>query len=103
MGLRTGCHGRVLLLLGGPDIFWNPEKDDDNPPRFYEPLPTGPYKGKTTNKNRVEEKKQKYYKTLGWDENGIPTKETLEQLGLEEVNNVIKNLRKTYNQQLKNV
>jgi len=57
-------------------------KDDDNPPRFYEPLPSGPYKGKTTDKKLVDTKLQAYFETLGWDEKGIPTKETLKKLDL---------------------
>ena len=62
----------MLLLLGGPDATWEPIKDDDNPPRFYEPLPNGPFKGKTTDKAKVDKKLQTYFTTLGWDERGIP-------------------------------
>lgn len=29
---------RVALLLGGPDMSWNPKLHDDNPKRFYEAL-----------------------------------------------------------------
>jgi len=93
-GPRIITLQRVLLLLGGPDIFWDAEADDDNPPRFYEPLPSGPYKGRTTDKKVVEQKKQQYYHTLGWDERGIPTTETLKRLGLEDADEEIKKLRK---------
>ncbi|MCK5626307.1 hypothetical protein KAI11_05575, partial [Candidatus Bathyarchaeota archaeon] len=82
-GRRIVTLQRAQLLLGGPDVFWDPDTDDDNPPRFYEPLPTGPYKGMTTDKKVVEQKKQEYYNTLGWDERGIPKKETLESLDLK--------------------
>ena len=64
------------------DVTWEPLKDDDNPPRFYEPLPSGPYKGKTTDRELVNTKLQTYFETLGWDERGIPTKETLKKLDL---------------------
>jgi aldehyde:ferredoxin oxidoreductase len=78
--------------LGGPDITWEPVKDDDNPPRFYEPLPSGPFKGKTTDKELVDEKLQSYFDTLGWNEKGIPTKETLKKLDLEFLEKAVKKL-----------
>jgi aldehyde:ferredoxin oxidoreductase len=93
-GPRIVTLQRAQLLLGGPDIFWDPDKDDDNPPRFYEPLPTGPYKGMTTDKKVVEQKKQEYYNTLGWDDRGIPKKETLEKLDLKVLEGIMKKLRK---------
>jgi aldehyde:ferredoxin oxidoreductase len=74
-----------MLLLGGMDAKWNPEKDDENPPRFYEPLPTGPYAGKTTNRKTFENSKQEYYEAVGWDKRGIPRPEMLRRLGLQDV------------------
>ena len=65
--------------------MWEPIKDDDNPARFYEPLPSGPYKGKTTDRELVDMKLQAYFDTLGWDERGIPKKETLDRLDLGDV------------------
>jgi len=82
-----------MLLLGGPDLKWNPNTDDANPPRFYEPLPSGPYKGKVTDKARVEEDKKKYYEEAGWDKKGIPTSEILRKLGLEDVDKALNKLR----------
>lgn len=92
-GPRIVTLQRALLLLGGPEVIWEPVEDDDNPPRFYEPLPSGPYKGKTTDKELVEEKRAAYFETLGWDEKGIPTKETLEKLDLSDVNSAMEKLR----------
>jgi len=80
---------RALLLLGGPDHKWNPKVHDDNPPRFYESLPSGPYAGKKVNRAKFEESKKEYYEAAGWDENGIPKSEVLKQLGLEEVDTVL--------------
>jgi aldehyde:ferredoxin oxidoreductase len=91
-GPRIVTLQRVFLLLGGPDITWEPVKDDDNPPRFYEPLPSGPFKGKTTDKELVDEKLQSYFDTLGWNEKGIPTKETLKKLDLEFLEKAVKKL-----------
>jgi aldehyde:ferredoxin oxidoreductase len=81
-----------MLLLGGPDLKWNPAVHDDNPPRFYEPLPTGPYKGKATQRMEVEEAKRKYYAEAGWDEKGIPKSDALRKLGLRDVDKALKNL-----------
>jgi aldehyde:ferredoxin oxidoreductase len=91
-GPRIVSLQRVFLLLGGPDVSWEPVKDDDNPPRFYEPLPSGPYKGKTTDKELVDEKLQAYFGTLGWDERGIPTNDTLKKLDLEFLEKAVKKL-----------
>ncbi len=81
---------RALLLLGGPDLKWDPKVHDDNPPRFYEPLPSGPYAGRTTDKAKVEANKKEYYAAVGWDENGIPKPEELQRLGLEDVGNKLR-------------
>ena len=81
-GPRIVTLQRALLLMGGPDLKWEPVKDDDNPPRFYEPLPSGPFEGKTTDRERVDTRLQAYFDTLGWDQRGIPTKETLKKMNL---------------------
>ncbi len=81
-GLRILQLQRIMLLLGGPDLKWNPRMHDDNPPRFYEPLPNGPYKGQAADKVAVEEYKLRYYRAVGWDKNGVPTTRILRKLGL---------------------
>ncbi len=84
---------RAMLLLGGPDLKWDPKIHDDNPDRFYEPLSSGPHKGKTTQKAKVEEDKKEYYREAGWDENGIPKSETLRKLGLGNVDKALDKIR----------
>ena len=91
-GLRILQLQRVMLLLGGPDLKWNPKIHDDNPPRFYEPLPNGPYKGKTADRAEVEEYKNRYYRAVGWDRNGIPTAKILRKLGLKEVEKALERI-----------
>ena len=59
--------------------------DDDNPPRFWEPLPSGPYKGKTLDRKKFEEARREYFEAAGWNAHGVPTPETLRRLGLEDV------------------
>jgi aldehyde:ferredoxin oxidoreductase len=83
---------RIMLLLGGPDLTWNPKIHDDNPPKFYKPLPTGPYKGKAADKAEVEEYKHRYYKAVGWDKNGIPTAKILRKLGLKDVEKALERI-----------
>jgi len=84
---------RAALLLGGPDVFWDPLVDDDNPHRWYTPLPSGPYEGNAPKKTEVLEERNKAYIDLGWDERGIPTTEDLTRLGLQDVDKVLKQLR----------
>ena len=93
-GLKTLQIQRALLLLGGPDLKWNPRIHDDNPARFYEPLPSGPYKGKAADRTSVRDNVQKYYQEAGWDENGVPKSETLKKLKLEDVDKALRKLRK---------
>jgi aldehyde:ferredoxin oxidoreductase len=85
---------RAALLLGGPDVFWDPRVHDDNPKRFYEPLPSGPCKGKTVDREDFESAKKKYYQEMGWDEYGIPLKEELKRLGLDKVDKKLDVVRK---------
>lgn len=92
-GLKTLQIQRALLLLGGPDLRWNPEVHDDNPDRFYEPLPSGPCKGQAADKTKVRESVLKYYKEAGWDKKGIPKSETLYRLRLGCVDKALKKLR----------
>jgi aldehyde:ferredoxin oxidoreductase len=92
-GLKTLQMQRALLLLGGPDLKWNPIVHDDNPSRFYEPLPSGPYKGKAPDRNSVRKSLQQYYREIGWDENGVPEYEILKKQGLEDVGKALKKLR----------
>jgi aldehyde:ferredoxin oxidoreductase len=84
---------RAMLLLGGPDLKWNPKIHDDNPPRFYKPLPSGPYKGKATDKAAVEQYKRRYYRAVGWDRNGVPTSKMLIELGLRDVDKALDKMR----------
>ncbi|MEM2876360.1 MAG: aldehyde ferredoxin oxidoreductase C-terminal domain-containing protein, partial [Candidatus Bathyarchaeia archaeon] len=77
-----------------PDLFWYQKKEDDNPPRFYEPLPSGPHKGETTDRQKVMAEKKKYFEGLGWDEYGVPKPETLKRLGLEKIKPAVERIRR---------
>ncbi|MEJ2729035.1 MAG: aldehyde ferredoxin oxidoreductase family protein [Deltaproteobacteria bacterium] len=55
-------------------------------PRFYkEPIPSGPNEGYFLTKADLDILLDEYYRARGWDENGIPTRETLGRLGLDEL------------------
>jgi len=92
-GRRMLHMQRAALLLGGPDVTWRPDVDDENPPRYYEPLPSGPLKGKTTDRAKVREEKRRYYASLGWDERGIPRSDALKELGLDDVDKALDRVR----------
>ncbi len=87
---------RILLLLGGPDVYWDPRLHDDNPDRFYEPLPSGPRRGMSADRGEVSEMLRKYYAELGWDEYGVPTREELERLGLGEAYQLVRRVKNRF-------
>jgi len=59
---------------------------DYPPPRFYEePISSGPNEGHFLTHDEIDFLLDAYYQARGWDKNGIPTKETLERVGLEDV------------------
>ncbi|ASJ07673.1 tungsten-containing formaldehyde ferredoxin oxidoreductase [Thermococcus pacificus] len=57
----------------------------DYPPKrwFTEGLKSGPYKGQHLDREKYDGLLSEYYRMRGWDERGIPKKETLEKLGLD--------------------
>ena len=81
---------RAALLLGGPDIRWSPGEGDDNPSRFYEPLLSGPHKGKTANREDVKKMKTEYYRAAGWNEKGVPRSDVLKKLGLQQIDRILR-------------
>ena len=93
----TGFNYTLKELQETSERIWNLErcfniregkdrKDDILPGRFMEePIPEGPSKGMFTPKEELDMMLDEYYKIRGWDKNGIPTKEKLISLGLEEI------------------
>lgn len=85
-------HDVDSMMLAG-DRIWTLEKlfnleagidsiHDTLPRRLLEePVPEGPSKGHV---HHLDELLPEYYEVRGWDNKGIPTKETLEKLDLEE-------------------
>ncbi|UCE91553.1 MAG: aldehyde ferredoxin oxidoreductase family protein [Methanobacteriota archaeon] len=61
-------------------------KDDSMPERMEtEPLPSGKTEGKSVSRAAFDEMLSEYYKLWGWDDEGRPTKRTLEEAGLQEI------------------
>ncbi len=62
-------------------------KDDSPPDRFFkEPIKSGPGKGDILERDKFEKMLDEYYELRGWDKRtGLPTRSTLEGLGLKEV------------------
>jgi len=51
-----------------------------------EPVPSGPHKGEKLDKKKFARMLDEYYEAVGWDiKTGIPRKETLERLGLDDI------------------
>ncbi len=57
--------------------------DDTVPARLGEPLPEGAAAGETFSAEDLAKLLEEYYALRGWDENGVPTPETLARLGLQ--------------------
>jgi len=81
---------RLLSLQRAFNVreFWpmKPSERDYNAPKFYrEPIYAGPMKGTVLEKAKFEEERAKYYELRGWNERGIPKKDTLKEHGLEDI------------------
>jgi len=75
VGSRIYTLERLFNLKAGID-----PKEDKLPKRLLEePIPEGPSKGHV---HKLSELLAKYYEVRGWDDNGYPTKETLQKLGI---------------------
>jgi aldehyde:ferredoxin oxidoreductase len=64
---------------------WTSEMDVPPARWFNEPLTEGALKGAKLDRQKYNALLQSYYAKRGWDKNGVPTKATLERLGLLDV------------------
>uniref|UniRef100_A0A7C4DAZ9 Aldehyde ferredoxin oxidoreductase n=1 Tax=Staphylothermus marinus TaxID=2280 RepID=A0A7C4DAZ9_STAMA len=69
--------------------YWSREMDYPPMRWFKHPLTKGPYAGAKLDINKYNEMLDMYYQLRGWDERGVPRRETLEKLGLRETINVL--------------
>jgi aldehyde:ferredoxin oxidoreductase len=78
IGERIYTLERLINVSRGID-----RKSDILPYRVMnEPIPEGPSKGWLCTNDDLQKMLDEYYKLRGWDENGFPTKETLQRLKL---------------------
>lgn len=78
---------RIYALIRA---FWAREfgewkREHDYPPErwFEDPLTEGPQEGVKVDRDLFEKLLNYYYQAYGWDERGLPTEETLKDLGLD--------------------
>jgi len=57
--------------------------DDKLPSRFFEPTRYGALADTALGPEKMKKAKRYYYSLMGWDSNGVPTPEKLEELGIE--------------------
>lgn len=93
--LVCGTNYTAESMLEAGERIWNIEKifnlragisseEDKLPKRLLEePIKEGPSKGWV---HKLDELLPKYYEARGWDTNGVPTKERLEVLGIQDDN-----------------
>lgn len=80
----TTAARKVQLLERAFDVSRGiRRKDDTLPDRFFEtPVPGGPLKGDTMERDKFDKLLGEYYELCGWDAEGIPEKETFVKYGL---------------------
>lgn len=54
-----------------------------------EPIPNGPYKGERIDQQKWDVLLDDYYRRRGWNENGVPSRDKLKQLGLDDVAGIL--------------
>jgi len=96
LGAVTGWRPSVAELTAIGERIFNMErifnvregirrKDDTLPYKvMWEEIPQGPHRGHRIPPEKLEDLLNRYYELRGWDENGVPGKERLQRLGLEE-------------------
>ena len=77
VGERAFNMGRAYNAKAGSNA-----NDDVLPPRMFQPLSSGTFKGHRLGKAEFEESAKKVYQMANWDENGVPTRAKLEELDL---------------------
>ena len=81
-GLKATAE-RVLTLERAFNAREGVGRNEDTlPPRMWEPVPDGPLEGFQFRRDYWDQALDKYYQVHGWNKEGVPTRETLEMVGL---------------------
>lgn len=83
------CGTRIYNVERAMQARYGLRRKHDYPPiRFFEEeVPAGPMKGAILDKKKYDDLLARYYEHRGWTRQGIPTKETLKKLGLQDIAN----------------
>ncbi len=81
VGERHSTMARIFNLREGLAA-----RDDVLPPRIHQGLRNGPMKGQKIDRRRFREAVKTYYGMMGWDGDGVPRAEKLEELDLAWLN-----------------
>jgi len=82
---------RVYNLSKAFNVREGFSREDDSLPRrvIEEEVPDGPSQGESIDREKFERELDRYYTVRGWDEAGIPLKNTLKELDLREISEEI--------------
>jgi aldehyde:ferredoxin oxidoreductase len=84
IGARIYTLERLILNREGVTRL-----DDRLPERIStQPIPSGPAKGHVLTAEMYDIMLNEYYAQRGWDQNGVPTSDTVEKLGIAELVNL---------------
>jgi len=79
IGERIYTLERMMLIKDGFS-----RQDDTLPKRYFnEPISEGPAQGNVILRKEFSEILDEYYRLHGWDENGVPKRNTLKRLGID--------------------
>lgn len=79
IGERIYTLERMILIKDGFS-----RQDDTLPKRYFnEPISEGPAQGKVILRKEFSKILDEYYRLHGWDENGVPKRNTLKRLGID--------------------
>ena len=71
------------LFLGKMGV--GSREHDQFPWVYYRPVVGGKYDGEVMERDKVEQFLDEYYAQHGWDNNGVPTKELVQKLEIEDI------------------